>query len=119
MLHRAETESFDFSLHGGNENISAQPAEAAYKLKILCDCQFLINRRRFRQIANPAFHLHRLVRTIESRHPCDAFGGWQKTGQNAHGGGFTRPIGTEKCQYLALGDGEADTIESGMLSIPL
>src|SRR6476620_6107777 len=65
---RAQTQSLDFSRHRPGKRGTSQSMEPTDKTEILIDGQLLIDRRSFRQIADPPFDLQRLLQAIKARH---------------------------------------------------
>ena len=61
-------------------------------------------------VADGAAHGARVVGDRMPGDPCFAAGGLEQGGQNAHGGGFARPVGPNEAKHVAFLDGEVEVV---------
>src|SRR5206468_10979427 len=64
--------------------------------QILCYAHVAVEWHVFRHVAEMRSCLERLSKNIESRDGSATRGGRHEAGQNAHGGGFARTVGSQK-----------------------
>ena len=86
---------------------SIDALDAGHKSKIGIDSHRFVEGRILGQIAHSSLHLQRLLEDIKASHNCPSLRGGKESSQDAHGGSFPGPIGTQKAQHLALLDLEA------------
>lgn len=87
--------------------------------QILRDRQFLVDRRRFREIPDLPLHLQGLISTVEPCYACRAFCRGHETGQNPHRRRLAGPVGAKKGQHFSLRDRKGDTINGRVMAVPL
>jgi hypothetical protein len=89
------------------------------KREILADFHVRVQRRTFRQIADPLFHFQRLLQHIESGHVCRSGGRRQKAGQDPHRRRLPRAIRTEESDNLAFLNFKGNIVDSDVTRVSL
>ena len=93
------------------EFLARQAFEPAHKAQILVGFHVGIEGRRFRQIADAAAHLKRLLQHIKTCDACRTRGGRQKAREHAHGCGFSGAVGAKETDDLTFVHGEGNLID--------
>lgn len=80
-------------------------------LEVAANRHVRIQGYRFRRVTGPATSLQGLPYHADTIDDDGPPGRWYEPGDDPHGGGFSRAIGTRKSQYLSLFDAEADGLD--------
>ena len=89
----------------------AKAVAAHIEVQVFPGLQPVVNAEEVRHIAHQAANFARMARDVHAVQRSRPFGRFEKRSQNAHGGGFSRAVGTYKAVKLAVMDGQAQMVK--------
>jgi hypothetical protein len=101
------------------QRLGSHAADPADEQQVVADGHVRVERRRFRQVADAALGLERLIEDVEPGNDGLAGGGRHVARQDAHGRGLAGPVGAEEAEDLALVDAERDVVDRGDAAVLL
>ena len=116
--HLADAGLLDGILDLSPQSISPQALCLAHESQILCRRLPQIERRLFRQIADPPLGLLRLLVDVIAGDPDCAAGGGQAAGHDVHCRGLAGAVGAQKAVDTVIRDLKTQVVHGGDLPIP-
>ncbi len=106
----AQVTFFDGIPHPSLPGVGAHPLDPGHEIQVGVHRHFRVERRVFREIADAAADFEALLEHVMPGDPGGPFRGRHVAGENAHGGGFSRPVGAEEAQNLPFFHSEGDVV---------
>src|SRR6266487_3556307 len=94
VLYALETTKFFYVANTLSDPTMLDSLQGCAITQVLCYAHVAVEWHVFRHVAEMRSCLERLFKNIESRDGSATRGGWHEAGQNAHGGGFARTVGS-------------------------
>ena len=109
------------ALHGTRDGLFTARARHAVQSRgqpqIFSDVQFPVQRRCFREIADPCFGRDRLIHQVNAADADFTGAGGEVTGEHLHGGGFAGAVGPEQAQHLPVANFQVKPADCGVLAV--
>ncbi|OIQ78112.1 hypothetical protein GALL_401850 [mine drainage metagenome] len=117
LAHIVQAGTFLGIRHGARHPATRHAMHAGRERQHLVHGQFLVQRRRFRQVADQRLGFPGVFHDVDTANPDRARGRREVSGQHFHGGGLARTIGTQKTQHLTLAQVEVHVAHHGIGSV--
>ena len=90
-----------------------------HKPQILPGRPVHVHRGLLREVPQVPLCRHGILENVYSVNAHLSGGGGKTSGENVHGGGFSRPVGPQKAVDLPIGDGKGQVRQGKVVSVPL